>query len=203
MSLEAISIPPASGNRPTHLFIALHGWGADARDLAPLASMFNLPDYQFLFPNAPFPHPQVPGGKAWYALETEDYAGILESRQMLFDWLVSLESETGVPLERTILSGFSQGGAMILDIGLNLPVAGLCSMSGYLHAKPQASNSPLPPILIVHGRQDPVVPVQAARQARDELTAIGATVEYHEFDMGHEIRPAVLDLLQQFILARQ
>ena len=164
--------------------------------------MFDLPDYQFLFPNAPFPHPQVPGGKAWYALETNDYQGLLESRQMLFDWLRSLESMTGIPLSHTILSGFSQGSAMILDVGLNLPVAGLCSLSGYLHAKPQVGNFPLPPVLMVHGKLDTVVPLEAAQKSRDALISIGVTVEYHEFEMGHEIQPEVLDLMQQFILAR-
>lgn len=184
------------------MLVILHGWGADASDFAPVASVLNLPNYQYIFPNAPFPHPQVPGGKAWYALDTGNYEGILESRQMLLDWLLSLESETGVPLERTILAGFSQGGAMTLDVGLYLPLAGLCSLSGYLHAKPQANSSTLPPILIVHGRQDTVVPLKAAQQARDELTALGATVEYHEFDMGHEAPMPVLSVVEQFIQAR-
>ena len=199
MTLDAISIPPANGSSPTRLLVALHGWGADARDLAPLASMFNLPGYQFLFPNAPFPHPQVPGGRAWYALETSDYEGLLESRQMLLDWLLSLERTTGVSLSHTILSGFSQGGAMALDVGLNLPLAGICSLSGYLHVKPKSSRSTIPPVLIIHGKQDLVVPLKAAQQARNELMALGATVEYREFDMGHEIPPIVLAVMQQFI----
>ncbi|MGK7874302.1 MAG: alpha/beta hydrolase [Xenococcaceae cyanobacterium] len=203
MSLDVISIPPANGNPPTRLLVTLHGWGANSQDLAPLASMFNLPDYQFIFPNAPFPHPQVPWGRAWYSLETSDYHGLSESRQILLDWLLSLESTTGVPLSHTILSGFSQGGAMTLDVGLNLPLAGLCSLSGYLHSKPQATSSTFPPVLIVHGKQDPVVPLKAAQQARDELTALGVAVEYKEFDMGHEIQPAVLALVRSFIWVRQ
>ncbi|MGH2416207.1 MAG: alpha/beta hydrolase, partial [Microcystaceae cyanobacterium] len=145
MSLDVISIPPANGNLPTHLLVALHGWGANGQDLVPLASMFNLPDYQFLFPDAPFLHSQVPGGKAWYSLDASDYYGLSESRQILRDWLLSLERTTGIPLSRTILSGFSQGGAMTLDVGLTLPLAGLCSLSGYLHAKPQALAHTFPP----------------------------------------------------------
>jgi phospholipase/carboxylesterase len=161
--------------------------------------MFNLPNFQFLFPNAPFPHPQVPWGRAWYALETENYEGLAESRQKLYDWLLSLENTTGIPLSRTILSGFSQGGAMTLDVGLNLPLAGLCSLSGYLHTQPKITEAEHPPILIVHGRQDPVVPLQAAQKARDELSALGMKVQYQEFDMGHEIQPEVLALMRQFI----
>lgn len=202
MSLNAISIPPANGKPPTRLLVMLHGWGANAGDLAPLATVLNLPEYQFLFPNAPFSHPEVPGGRAWYSLESSEYEGLSESRQTLFDWLLSLEKTTGIPLSRTILSGFSQGGAMALDVGLHLPLAGLCSLSGYLQMQPQATLSPFPPILIIHGRQDMVIDIQIAQRARDELVALGANVEYHEFDMGHDIPANAIALLQQFILNR-
>ncbi|MEA5509241.1 alpha/beta hydrolase [Crocosphaera sp. UHCC 0190] len=199
MSLDAISLLPENGNSPQHLLIMLHGWGANAKDLAPLASMLPLPTYQFLFPNAPFPHPQVPGGLAWYALETGDYEGISESRQLLTNWLLSLEEKTGIPLSRTILSGFSQGGAMSLDVGINLPLGGICSLSGYLQFQPQHLNTPTPPILIIHGKQDMVVPLTMAHQAKEALTTINAKVEYHEFNMGHEIIPDVLTIFQNFI----
>ena len=155
-----------------------------------------------LFPNAPFPHPHVPGGRAWYSLENKEYTGLAESRQQLREWLQTLENSTNVPLSSTILGGFSQGGAMTLDVGLNLPLAGLCCLSGYLHSKPQATNSGFPPVLIIHGRQDQVVPIQAAQRARDELTALGVDVEYHEFNMGHEIQLEVLELVSRFISAQ-
>jgi phospholipase/carboxylesterase len=177
----------------------LHGWGANYQDLVPLASYFNLPDCQFLFPNAPFPHPQVPGGKSWYSLESSDYTGMAESRELLFNWVLSLEDATGVPLSRTILSGFSQGGAMILDVGLTLPVAGLCSLSGYLHFQPEAVDFNFPPVFMVHGKQDPVVPLIMAQQAKDKLTALGVNIDYHEFDGGHEIPLKAIALMQQFI----
>ena len=199
MSLESISIK-AQNSDPKHLLVMLHGWGANAEDLVSLSSLLTLPDYQLLFPNAPFSHPEVPGGLAWYALETEEYEGIQESRQLLKNWLLSLEQTTGVPLSHTILSGFSQGGAMSLDVGINLPLAGVCSLSGYLQFKPQKLSSSIPPILIIHGQQDMVVPVQMAQKARDELTAIDATVEYHELNMGHEIPNSVLPILEQFII---
>lgn len=161
--------------------------------------MFKLPRYHFLFPDAPFPHPQVPAGRAWYALDTSNYQGLEKSRQLLLDWLLSLENLTGVPLTRTVLSGFSQGGALTLDVGLSLPLAGLCCLSGYLHSLPQVTRSSTPPVFMVHGRQDLVVPLRAAQQARDELIALGVAVDYHEFDMGHEVPPVVLGLMQQFI----
>ncbi|MEA5533957.1 alpha/beta hydrolase [Crocosphaera sp. XPORK-15E] len=202
MSLNAISILPQNGNNPQHLLIMLHGWGANAEDLAPFASMLSLPTYQFLFPNAPFAHPQVPGGLAWYALETGNYEGISESRQLLTDWLLSLEEKTGIPLSRTILSGFSQGGAMSLDVGINLPLGGICSLSGYLQFQPQNLTTEIPPILIIHGQQDMVVPLKMAHQAKEALTTINAKVEYHEFNMGHEIIPDALTIMQNFIKAQ-
>ena len=197
--IDAISVMPKDG-KPNYLLLMLHGWGANYQDLVPLAQMLDLPSFGYLFPNAPYPHFQVPGGRAWYALETDNYEGLVPSREMLFDWLMSLEKATEVPLKRTIMAGFSQGGAMTLDVGHNLPFAALCSLSGYLHFQPQPlENSDFPPVLIVHGTQDPVVPLEAAQKARDELTKIGVSVQYQEFNMGHEIQPPALKVLQQFI----
>jgi phospholipase/carboxylesterase len=202
LALKTITVSPKSGQAAKYLLIALHGWGANAQDLAPLASMFDLPEYQLIFPDAPFPHPQVPGGKAWYDLESNNYQGLSQSRSVLLDWLKSLPESTGVPLEKTFLAGFSQGGAMTLDVGLTLPLAGLCSLSGYLHSQPQTNPISIPPVLIVHGKQDAVVPVQAAQKARDILKSRQISVEYQEFDMGHEIIPEVLTLMQKFILSK-
>jgi phospholipase/carboxylesterase len=98
------------------------------------------------------------------------------------------------------LAGFSQGGAMTLDVGLTFPMAGLCSLSGYLHSQPQGNAIAIPPVFVVHGKQDLVVPIQAAQKAKDVLNSMGVTVEYHELAMGHEIIPEVLTLMQNFIL---
>ena len=200
-NIEAISAMPSEG-QATHLLVVLHGWGANDRDFVPFAKVLNFPGFGYFFPNAPYDHFQVPGGKAWYALENKDFTGLAESRQLLTQWLTSLEASTGVPLERTVLAGFSQGGAMTLDVGLTLPLAALCSFSGYLHYQPQAAEKTYPPTLIVHGRQDPVVPVAAAIQARDELTKIGVPVRYQEFEMAHEVRDPAIALFKQFITDR-
>ncbi|MBW4551468.1 MAG: alpha/beta hydrolase [Aphanocapsa sp. GSE-SYN-MK-11-07L] len=205
MSLQVISIPPASGHAAQAVIVILHGWGANAADLAPLAEFLNLPDYQFYLPNAPWPHPQVAGGLMWYDL-WQNQQGLPESRHHLKTWLTDLPSLTGLPLKQTVLAGFSQGGAMTLDVGLNLPLAGLISWSGYLHAPVFGSavsegiaNSAYPPVLMVHGRQDAVVPLALAHQAQASLNLAGVSVQYHEFEIGHEILPDVLSLSREFI----
>lgn len=220
-TLDAISVMPSNGEKPKYLLVMLHGWGANYQDLAPLAQMLKLPGFGCLFPNAPFAHPQVPGGRAWYDLENmPNCQQLIQSRELLINWLSSLESATGVPLQRTIMAGFSQGGAMTLDVGLTFPLLSLCSLSGYLHYEPDANSvidsmadgliintekitrsypDELSPALIIHGKQDPVVPITAGRQAKEKLSAIGVDVQYHEFNMGHEIPLAALEILQKFI----
>lgn len=199
--LQAIAYPGqvSPGSETGKLLVMLHGWGADARDLVDLAPMLNLPHYQWLFVNAPFFHPQIPQGRAWYDLESQNFEGLHQSRQGLRNYLIGLESQTGIPLNRTVLGGFSQGGAMALDVGLTLPLAKVFALSGYLHFQPEPQTSQIAPILLVHGSQDMVVPVRMAHQARAELQTIGATVEYQEFPMGHEIPSMVLSRLGEFL----
>jgi phospholipase/carboxylesterase len=147
------------------------------------------------------PHPQSPSGRMWYDLSTRE--GLGPSRQKLTDWIESSNEapeSAKVSLSRTVLAGFSQGGAMTLDVGTHLPLGGLVVLSGYLHPKEvRPLPKTFPPILMVHGRQDTVVPLTAAHYARDTLTQAGAKVEYHEFDMAHEIQPQVLTLIQNFV----
>ncbi len=202
MFLESLSLRPENLVKPDYLIVALHGWGANAEDLVPIAAQLNLSGVQFLFVEAPYPHPHVQWGKSWYALEKADYQGLQESRQALLEWLLSLEKNLGVPLSHTLLMGFSQGGAMTLDVGLNLPLMGICSLSGYLHLKPQSLNPLSPRVLMIHGREDGIVPVAEAESARDLLTVLGANIEYHELNMAHEISPKAINLLRDFIVAR-
>ena len=199
-TIEAISAVP-SGGKPTHLLVMLHGWGANYQDFVPFAKVLNFPDFGYFFPNAPFEHFQVTGGRAWYALEKKEFTGLEESKKLLLNWLMSLEASTGVPLNRTVMAGFSQGGAMTLDVGLKLPLAALCSFSGYLHYEPQPQeNKTFPPTMIIHGQQDPVVPLEAAKKAQAKLTEIGVPVQYHEFPMGHEVQDPAIALFKQFVI---
>jgi phospholipase/carboxylesterase len=200
--LDFIRVSPPGKQTPKALIVTLHGWGANAQDVASLIPYINLPDYEFLLPNAPYPYPYADTGRAWYDLRTENmYAGLVESKQLLIDWLQSLETNTGIPLSRTILSGFSQGGAMTLDVGLSLPLAGLVVMSGYPHPSVATLNpGNFPPTLIMHGTKDEVVPLQAAIKSRDMAISLGVAVEYHEFEMGHEINLPMLEALRTFVV---
>jgi phospholipase/carboxylesterase len=208
MSLEALSV--SARHQPPHfLLVMLHGWGANAQDVAALASYLDLPTFEFAFPNAPFAFPYSPVGRVWYDLP-ENYSfssqparsqqvQLQSSRQELLTWLKSLPDTTGIPLARTVLAGFSQGGAMTLDVGLQLPLAALMVLSGYAHTQLEATASLVPKILMVHGRSDLVVPLAAAQQTRQQLSQLGIPVQYHELNMGHEIQPDVLKLMQSFI----
>ncbi len=129
-----------------------------------------------------------------------DRPDLTQSRQLLTDFLNGLTDQLQIPLSRTILGGFSQGGAMTLDVGLSLPLAGLMVLSGYLHAPPKLQAGNAPPVLMVHGKQDMVVPVAAAQKSRDSLQALGVPVQYQEYPlMGHEIQLPVLEQLQTFV----
>jgi phospholipase/carboxylesterase len=196
---------PARTDVATGTIVVLHGWGANHDDLGDLVPYFNLPEYQFLFPNGIFDHEYSDDGKMWYSftgagqLNDRSRIQLATSREVLNDWVQSLPESTGIPLDRTWIAGFSQGGAMTLEIGLDLPVAGLIVMSGYLHSDIAKPQSDAPPVAIVHGRQDDVVPIAAARQSRDKLTEWGVKVRYQEFDMGHSIVPEVLDVVKNFV----
>ena len=196
-SLEVLTIP--SSSKPQGVIVALHGWGANAEDLAGLAPVIDLPNFLMLFPQAPFDHPNADGGKMWYDFQSPNSTQLAESRSQLQAYLTSLAA-MNIP---TFLLGFSQGGAMTLDIGLdpnlNANLAGLISLSGYLHPNIPQTAIALP-ILIIHGTLDSVVPIIAAQSAKTTLTKLGAAVNYAEFQMGHEINLEAIALIRKFIL---
>lgn len=209
VALQTITVPSQSDRPPKGLIVVLHGWGASAQDVSALSNFSNLPDFQFVFPDAPFPHPYSTSGRAWYDFpqnfnfqstpQFRDRPDLSTSRKLITDLIKSQAEQTEIPLSQIFLGGFSQGGAMTLDVGIDLPLAGLMVLSGYLHAPLQPQRSPLPPALVIHGRQDTVVPLAAAQQVRDRLQALGVNLTYQEYDMGHEIQPIVLNQMQMFV----
>jgi phospholipase/carboxylesterase len=206
LTLEALTYAAKDSSAAWQL-VVLHGWGANAADLTGLAPYLGLSHWAMTFPNAPLQHPQVPGGRMWYAFpwgydfsqpyDFEQQPDLQASRQSLKAWLIELSTSTQIPLERTILAGFSQGGAMALDVGPHLPLAGQISLSGYAHGDIVPPVTPRP-VMMVHGSVDPIVPIEKAYQARDQLEAQGQAIAFHEMAMGHEILPQVIELISTF-----
>ena len=204
-TLQSIDLPPRNtgqtGNSAPSQIVLIHGWGANYRDLVPVAEALGRPDIHYWFPNAPFPHPHVPGGGSWFDLE--GFEGVEASSNLLKEWLLNLESRSGIPLEKTVLAGFSQGGAMSLQVGLGLVprLAGIMCLSGFWVAEPEfeTPNQSLPPVLMVHGTRDPVVAIAFAYQTRRNLEALDVNLQFHEIDAMHEIPPKAIALMKEFL----
>lgn len=184
---------------PQGQVVLLHGWGANAEDLLGIVPLLQLPELVFCSPDGPMQHPHAPQGRMWYDLESPQWKGLAESRSQLLQWLQNLEQSTQIPLEKTVLLGFSQGGAMTLDVGLQLPIAGLVVLSGYLHPELVIDRAEIPPVLVVHGRFDQVVPPAEAQNTQTFLQEIQAPYTYREFAMGHEINLETINEVQQFV----
>jgi len=194
-----------TGPDPVAAIIVMHGLGADGRDFESFVDELKLDavgPVRFLFPNAPQIPVTVNGGyvmRAWYDIlgtdlaRREDEGGLRQSRGLI-DALIRRERERGIPANRIVLSGFSQGCAMTLMVGLRHEerLAGLAGLSGYLPLadKTEAELSPANrdvPIFLVHGRQDPVIPLARAVASRDALLALGYDIEWHDYPMPHSV----------------
>ena len=167
--------------------VLLHGWGADAGDLMPLgqalaeaiATPLELVALQA-------PELQTQGsGRQWYSLFPADWAAVPAAVEGLKERINNLGSAE-IPLEATVLLGFSQGGAMAMAAGCDLPLAGLIACSAYPHPHWQA---PVirPPVLLLHGRHDDVVPHSAALALKNELSSSKQACDLFSFENGHAI----------------
>jgi phospholipase/carboxylesterase len=190
---------------PVATVILLHGLGADGSDFVPIVGELGLPEtlpVRFVFPHAPLRPVTVNNGyvmRAWYDIKSftpagrADVAGTTESAQRIAG-CIDRECARGVPSTRVVLSGFSQGGAVALFTGLRYPerLAGILAMSCYLPfperlaAEKAAANADVP-ILLCHGRRDPVVPISMGTEARDELVAHGYAPEWRDYPMEHSV----------------
>ncbi|MFY8148936.1 MAG: alpha/beta hydrolase [Prochlorococcaceae cyanobacterium] len=184
----------------SHRLVLLHGWGADADDLLDLADLLVPPTVSVVALRAPEPHPSG-YGRQWYDLQPIDWGALPAARASLTGRLQDLARS--VPLPRTVLLGFSQGAALALDAGCALPLAGIVACSGYPHEgwQPPAAAA-LPPVLLSHGRQDPVVPYAASEELLRRLQGAGGRAELLPFEGGHTIDAAVLPVLAGFVRER-
>ena len=196
--LSGPSRPPASGGKPRRLVILLHGLGADGNDLIGLAPYWArlLPEAEFLSPNAPFPCDMAPHGYQWFSSQDRSPAAVLggvrAAAPILDAFIDEALEERGLDSSELALVGFSQGTMMSLFVGLRRaePVAGIVGFSGRLLA-PELLASELrsrPPILLVHGTEDPLVPYSSLAAAEATLKAAGVPVEtVTSVGIGHSI----------------
>ena len=196
--LDGPVFEPASGGPAKQLVVLCHGVGADGNDLIGLAPYWapSLPDARFVSPHAPFPYDMAPFGRQWYSLQdrtpTMIEAGSRAAAPILDAWLDRQLAELGLDDSKLALVGFSQGTMMSLFVGLRRakPCAGILGYSGRLVA-PDSLASELrsrPPVMLVHGEADPVVPFESLEHARAALEAAGVPVEAHSRPgIGHSI----------------
>jgi phospholipase/carboxylesterase len=205
------SIEIETGPNPTVAVIWMHGLGADGNDFVPIVKELELmgcPPIRFIFPHAPTMPVTINNGyvmRAWYDIlgtdlvKREDEAGLRKS-QFAVEQLINRQKSLGIPANRIVLAGFSQGCAMALQTGLRYPetLAGLLCLSGYvpLHTHLASERHPAnqaTPIFLAHGRGDPVIPFARAEQSRDLLIALGFAVEWHDYPMQHSVCPQEVD----------
>jgi phospholipase/carboxylesterase len=207
--LETVEI--ATGDHPEAAVIWMHGLGADGNDFVPIVRELDLsecPAIRFIFPHAETMPVTINNGyvmRAWYDIlgmdlvRREDEIGLRKSQQQI-EQLIAREIERGIPAERIILAGFSQGCAMTLQTGLRYPkkLAGMLCLSGYLPLadkllaeRSEANRST--PIFMAHGRVDPVVQIARAETSRDFLTSLGYTIEWKDYSMPHSVCEEEID----------
>jgi phospholipase/carboxylesterase len=186
-------------DRSERRLVLLHGWGADADDLLDLAEVLVEPTVSVVALQAPLPHPGG-SGRQWYDLQQPNWPELPAARANLLERLGALASE--VPLEQTVVLGFSQGAAMALDVataGEGLPLAGLISCSGYPHPAWEPGLQANKTILLTHGEQDPVVPYGASEVLQEQLRRSGIGAELIGFAGGHTIDSSLFPALRQYL----
>ena len=216
MDLQTIELHP--GAEPRATIIILHGLGADGTDFLPIADELKLSavgPVRYLFPRAPVRPVTINGGqpmRAWYDIlgadlvRREDATGLRESMAAV-SRLIDREVARGVPAQRIVLAGFSQGCAITLGAGLRHAhrLAGLAGLSGYLPlsdttAVERHDANVLTPLFLAHGRNDGVVPLARGVAGRDLLQGLGQPLEWHDYPMEHSVCMEEVQALQQWLL---
>src|SRR6185295_14990760 len=182
------------GGQAKRLVVFLHGYGADGNDLIEIGRAWQglLPDTAFVSPHAPEPCGQAPQGRQWFNLTfrtpNERWVGVNKAAPGLQAFLDAELARRKLPPQALALVGFSQGTMMALHAGLRRAVApaAIVGYSGVFvlpdGAKPEAVAGEIktrPPVLLIHGDQDELIPAQALFQGAQELSALGVPVEWH------------------------
>jgi phospholipase/carboxylesterase len=209
-----------TGADPQWSVLWLHGLGADGHDFAPIVPELVRPHWpaiRFVFPHAPVQPITINNGvpmRAWYDIVSMDFrsradsAGV-EASIVELELLIEREIARGIPAERILLAGFSQGGAVILSALLRRtrPLAGLIALSTYLPDPAKAAAARVAdaisvPVFMAHGTQDPVIPLAIAEHTAQTLGALGLPVEWHTYTMAHQVCAEELHALGEWLEAR-
>jgi phospholipase/carboxylesterase len=213
--LETIEVETAV--KPDAAVIWLHGLGADGHDFEPIVPEIVRSGeraWRFVFPNAPVRPVTINGGmrmRAWYDIRgldrkaAEDVNGFRDTDVQVRQ-LIAREGERGIPPNRIVLAGFSQGGAVSLYTAPRFPekLAGVMALSCYLpgHAGFAAERAPAndaTPIFMAHGQGDATLPIVMGLQSRDFLKAQGYAVEWHDYPMAHAVCAAEIADIREFL----
>jgi phospholipase/carboxylesterase len=197
-ALDGPTLAPRSGLGAKQLVVLLHGVGADGNDLIGLAPAFAevLVDAAFLSPHAPFPYDMAPFGRQWFSIgdfrAEARLEGVRDAAPILDSFLDAILAEYRLGAEALALVGFSQGAMMALHTGLRRSesIAGTLSYSGILVGEDRLAEEirSRPPVLLVHGEDDPLIPVSALPTATAALEANGVDVVSHVCPrLGHGI----------------
>lgn len=211
LQLDGPRLEPASGKPPRQLVILIHGFGADGHDLIGLGQQWRsaLPDALFVSPHGPEPCIMSPTGRQWFAITRLDpdefWEGCLAAAPALERFIA--DELAANALDETVLAlvGFSQGAMLALHVGLRMAgqPAALLGYSGGLAGPDHLAGEikSKPPVLLVHGGQDEVVPVAALSLAQDALQSAGVSVNTHiSPGLGHGIDPEGLALGGRFLV---
>ena len=199
---------------PTASVIWLHGLGADGNDFVPVVKMLNLPHVRFILPHAAYKKVTANNGfemRAWYDVfgftvgSREDEAGVHES-QAYIESLISKEVARGIPANRIVLAGFSQGGAVALQTALRYKqtLAGVMALSTYLPlkaslAKEKSAENMHIPIFMAHGTFDNVISLETNRVSFEVLQAQHYAIQWHEYPMAHSVNPQEIEDIRAFL----
>ena len=211
ISLDGVRLAPASGTADA-LVVVIHGYGADGNDLIGLGAEWRalLPGAAFVAPHAPEPCVEAGMGRQWFFIDRSDPAarwrGANAAGPILDHFLDQELARTGVEPQRLVLVGFSQGAMMALHVGLRRAVApaAIVAYSGMVIGPEHLATeiTCAPPVLLVHGDADPVVPFESLAAARNALAAAGVPCQWHvAAGVGHGIDAVGLQRGGAFIAA--